>query len=193
MLVKKRTDRDKIVREIQKRVKAWYRTLKDQNPGPIEHYCPWWAKYTVEVLREHRLPAQLQAGSAFWRITPDELDDGIVPLKYGYEFNWDIQSAMEVASGNLPEMHVWVAITPPNKENWEVVDLTAPFFKLRVEREGKYQWRTPAPPDYLWVRQREFPRDQAIYSVDPKAIRLIYGILQSWERDGVVIMPGISP
>lgn len=50
----------------------------------------------------------LQAGSASWLAVPDELDDGVSPTHFAYEF--DKKHAMiNILQGRMPEMHCWVA------------------------------------------------------------------------------------
>ena len=92
--------RAKIIAEIEKRIVAL-----DHRPG----LCLYYAHHTLSVLWRHGFRAVVQAGSLQWPRIRKEEDDGQINTHFAYEWSPQTpESAMSVAMGNLPEMHVWV-------------------------------------------------------------------------------------
>lgn len=151
--------RGKIIAEIERRVSG----LQDQ-PG----LCLYYAHHTASVLWRHRYQAVIQAGSMQWPRVRREEDDGRMNTHFGYE--WSPQrpeSAMSVALGNLPEMHVWVGIV----DRQEVVDFTTRHLKTSAEAIGM-PWTADDPPRHLWCPANDLPdwvqyrpnRDASVYA-----------------------------
>jgi hypothetical protein len=94
--------RAKIIGEIERQIGRL-----DERPG----LCLYYAHPTIATLRKHGYQAVIQAGSLQWpRIRPED-DDGVMNTHFAYEWSpHEPASAMSVALGNLPEMHVWVGL-----------------------------------------------------------------------------------
>lgn len=121
------------------------------------------------------MPAQLQAGSAYWPITTPKKDDGVSANRVGYEFSWDGNAARKLMNGELPEMHAWVAIADPPRE---IIDITAPFFKLRAIEFG-YKYEAPEPPEFFWIGEDEPLPWGVQYTPNETATKLAYDLLDS--------------
>ena len=94
--------RAKIIAEIERQIAR----LEDR-PG----LCLYYAHHTAAVLWRHGLPAVIQAGSLQWPRVRREEDDGQIDTHFAYMWTpTSPESALSVALGNLPEMHVWVGI-----------------------------------------------------------------------------------
>ena len=116
-------NRGKMVAEIERQVAR----LEDR-PG----LCLYYAHHTAAVLRRHGLSAVIQAGSLQWPRVRHEEDDGRIDTHFAYMWTPSAaDSALSVALGNLPEMHVWVGIV----DRQEIVDFTT-----RHLRGGRGSW-----------------------------------------------------
>jgi len=103
--------RGKMIAEIERQVVR----LEDR-PG----LCLFYAHHTAAVLRRHGVPAVIQAGSLQWPRVRREEDDGQIDTHFAYMWTpGAADSALSVALGNLPEMHVWVGIV----DRQEIVSL----------------------------------------------------------------------
>jgi len=110
----------------------------------------------------------IQAGSLSWPIVPKELDDGVSPTHFSFQWSPDDpKSRWAQALGGMPEMHVWLAIP----STAEVVDMTTYEFPTLCEAMTKLPWQTPMPPDYLWVGFGSMP-DNVVYEANADAIEL---------------------
>ena len=90
--------RAKIIAEIERQIAR----LEDR-PG----LCLYYAHHTAAVLWRHNLPAVIQAGSLQWPRVRREEDDGQLDTHFAYMWTPTApESALSVALGNLPEMHV---------------------------------------------------------------------------------------
>jgi len=130
--------------------------------------CLYYAHHAASVLHRHGYQAVIQAGSLQWpRIRKTE-DDGFTNTHFAYE--WSPQepaSALSVAFGNLPEMHVWVGIV----DTQEIVDFAVRHLKEAAAELGM-SWTAPNPPRYLWCPAKQPPdwvlyrpnRDASIYA-----------------------------
>ena len=141
--------RAKIVSEIERHLAR----LEDR-PG----LCLYYAHHVAAVLWRHGYRAVIQAGSLQWpRVRRDE-DDGVMNTHFAYE--WTPQtpaSAMSIALGNLPEMHVWVGLV----EQQEIVDFTTRHLKASAIALGM-TWTAADPPAYLWCPANQTP-DWVVY------------------------------
>jgi hypothetical protein len=145
--------RAKIIAEIERRVR-----------GLQAGQCLYYAHHTASVLWRHGVQAVIQAGSLQWpRVRRDE-DDGTIATHFAYMWSpGAVDSAMSVAMGNLPELHVWVGIL----DTQEIVDfatqhLVADALKCRMI------WTAAAPPRYLWCPANSLP-DWVVYRPDREA------------------------
>jgi hypothetical protein len=147
--------RGKMIAEIERQVAR----LEDR-PG----LCLYYAHHTTAVLRRHGVSAVIQAGSLQWpRVRHDE-DDGRIDTHFAYMWTpGAADSALSVALGNLPEMHVWVGIV----DRQEIVDFTTRHLRAAAEARGM-AWSAPDPPRYLWCPAAE-PPDWVVYRPDRDA------------------------
>lgn len=99
------------------------------------------------VLGANGVRAYVQGGTALWRRLPRELDDGVAPTHFGYEFDVDSPATRaRLAADLLPEMHVWIVI--PDRE--EIVDLTTGDQVRRCREVIGLDWPAPHPPADAW-------------------------------------------
>lgn len=167
-------ERDSLVERATKAVTDYHGKHIMKITGPLHKHCLLWAFFTVVELRKLRIPAQLQAGTAYWPISTPETDDGVSPTQYGYDF--DIHRAMPFISDSLlPEMHVWAAVA---EKPQEIIDLTAPFFKKRAIEDWGYKYTAPDPPPYLWCSPDNLPTG-ARYWANRQAIEIANSFLHS--------------
>jgi hypothetical protein len=151
--------RAKIISEIERHVNRL-----DDRPG----LCLYYAHHTCATLWKHGYKAVIQAGSLQWpRVRPED-DDGVMNTHFAYQWSpRDPASALSVAMGNLPEIHVWVGIV----DRQEVVDFTTRYLKQSSERIGM-PWTAADPPRYLWCPANALPawvvyhpnRDATLYA-----------------------------
>ena len=151
--------RSKIIAEIERRLVR----LEDR-PG----LCLYYAHHTAAVLWQHGLPAVIQAGSLQWPRIRREEDDGRINTHFAYMWTPGAQdSALSVALGNLPEMHVWVGLL----NSQEIVDFTSRHLRASAEARGT-AWSAAEPPRYVWCPAASLPdwvvyrpnRDASIYA-----------------------------
>ena len=147
--------RGKIITEIEKRIVSL-----DHRPG----LCLYYAHHTLSVLWRHGFQAVVQAGSLQWPRIRKEDDDGAMNTHFAYEWSpHDPASAMSVAIGNLPEMHVWVGIV----DRQELVDFTTRHLKAACAAVGM-AWTAADPPQYLWCPAGQLP-DWVVYRPNREA------------------------
>jgi hypothetical protein len=110
----------------------------------------------------------IQAGSLQWPRVLRSEDDGVMNTHFAYQWTpGAYDSAVSVAMGNLPEMHVWVGLL----DSQEIVDFTTRHLTLAAARRGM-AWTAPRPPSYLWCPANGLPdwvvyrpnRDASIYA-----------------------------
>jgi hypothetical protein len=151
--------RGKIIDEIERAVSR----LEDR-PGLCLH-C---AHQAATILWRHDYQAVIQAGSLQWPRIQQSEDDGVVNTHFAYEWTpGALDSAVSVALGNLPEMHVWVGLL----ESQEIVDFTTRHLKTAAVDHGM-TWTAADPPRYLWCPANGTPdwviyrpnRDASIYA-----------------------------
>jgi hypothetical protein len=147
--------RGKIIAEIERALAR----LENQ-PG----LCLFTAHHTARVLWQHGQRAVIQAGSLQWPRIKRSEDDGVVNTHFAYVWTpGALDSAVSVALGNLPEMHVWVGLM----ESQEIVDFTTRHLKTAAADHGM-SWSAGDPPAYLWCPANETP-DWVVYRPDRDA------------------------
>ena len=116
----------------------------------------------------------LQAGSAFWpRIRPED-DDGVVSTHFGYRWNGvdDPLTASFLAAGRLPELHVWLALSPtfcPVVDGPVLIDPTTGDWPERASL-ADLEWTAAQPPEFLWATEAEYDALAGVsYRADPVA------------------------
>jgi len=140
--------RAKIISEIERRV-----SRLDDRPG----LCLYYAHHTAATLWQHGYQAVIQAGSLQWPRIQRSEDDGVMNTHFAYEWSpRDLQSAVSVAMGNLPEMHCWVGIV----DKQELVDFTTRHLKAAASQG--MAWSAAEPPAYLWCPANDTP-EWAVY------------------------------
>ena len=150
--------RGKLIGEIERQLGR----LEDR-PG----LCLFYAHHTAAVLWRHGLSAVIQAGSMQWPRIRREEDDGVMDTHFAYEWTpGAADSALSVALGNLPEMHVWIGLL----DSQEIVDFTTRHLKAAAAHRG-FTWSAAEPPNYLWCRADSLP-DWVVYR--PNADASIY-------------------
>ena len=128
------------------------------------HACLFHAVALQGLLyRDHGVRAMLQAGSCQWPMLTPEEDDGVSPTHFSYEWEGlrDERTSFFFRSGVLPELHVWLALTPRDERNPPgliqqdtIIDPTTGTWPERA-RFGGYAWSTPKPPEFLWHTAKE--------------------------------------
>ncbi len=147
--------RAKVVAEIERGLAR----LADQ-PG----LCLFYAHQAASVLWKHRYRVVIQAGSLQWPRVRREEDDGQMNTHFSYMWTpGAYDSALSVAVGNLPEMHVWVGIL----DSQEIVDFTTRHLRAAGEARGM-AWSAADPPPYLWSLAAALP-DWVVYQPDRDA------------------------
>lgn len=141
--------RGKIIAEIERAI-----ARLDDRPG----LCLYYAHQTAAVLWRHGIRAVIQAGSLQWPRVRREEDDGAINTHFAYEWTpTSPESALSVAFGNLPEMHVWVGVV----DRQELVDFTTRHLKTSAKALGM-TWTAADPPPYLWC-PASAPPDWVVY------------------------------
>ena len=120
--------------------------------------CLYYAHHTAAVLWRHGLPVVIQAGSMQWPRICRQEDDGVMDTHFAYQWTpGAYDSALSVALGNLPEMHVWIGLL----DSQEIVDFTTRHLKAAAAHRG-FTWSAAEPPRYLWCRADRLP-DWVVY------------------------------
>jgi hypothetical protein len=141
--------RAKIIAEIERHVAR----LEDR-PG----LCLYYAHHTALVLWQHGYQAVIQAGSLQWPRVRREEDDGTMNTHFAYQWTpQSSESALSVALGNLPEMHVWVGLV----DRQEIVDFTTRHLKAAA-LAFNMAWTAAEPPAYIWCPANGTP-DWVVY------------------------------
>jgi hypothetical protein len=143
------------------------RLVEKQLPGgPVGAACLLHAGAVVAQLRAYGVPAVLQAGSAGWVRVPPELDDGVSPNAFSYEFLADARCHRWLAAGMLPEMHCWAAVPATG----ELIDVTTCFQPGQCRSITGMDWPGPPPPDFVWADRLP---PGCYYRPDPLAIKIV--------------------
>lgn len=156
--------RAKIIAEIERHV-----ARLENRPG----LCLYSAHHAASVLWRHGYQAVIQAGSLQWPRVRREEDDGQINTHFAYEWTpHSPESALSVALGNLPEMHVWVGLV----DRQEIVDFTTRHLKAAAAALGM-AWTAADPPAYLWCSANATP-DWVVYRPDRNASLYACTLLQ---------------
>lgn len=133
----------------------------------------------------------IQAGSAQWPRIPPELDDGVSPTHFAYEWDPDSAIARLVQSGimplirrgdgnvagSLPEMHVWLGCP----DTGEIIDFTTGLWPSACMATLGQEWLAPRPPDYFWHFGTRLP-EGVRYIAARAAIETVIAILHRQDR-----------
>jgi len=136
--------------------------------------CLYWTYAVVGAARLHGIKLVVQAGSAFWEITPEGEDDGVSNTHFGYKWTGEMPSDSLIKTANdlgfapLPEVHIWAV----EVESMQIVDLTVSEQPITCEAMGIGKWATPPPPEYLWHDSANLPC--GLYSVE-RTPTLLFG------------------
>jgi len=160
--------------EITKKMTDWWTDLPPER-GPIEKYCLWWAKFTVDCLQGRK--AQINAGSAHWLVVSKEKDDGVSSNIFSYEFTWDQTAMAYIHKAMLPEMHVWAVIHPndcPDKRG-QIIDFTTKFV---LDLAKPVIPKADIRYEPLWCYLDELPKGVS-YQASLQATELAHAILNA--------------
>lgn len=126
----------------------------------VRKCCLFWAGAVVAAAARNGFDKfQLQGGSARWRVVKDELDDGVSPTHYGYEY-----TAPENAIQGLGEVHYWAAVHPKDDPAGRglIVDLTTEWVpELAAEKDIKVSCY---PPNAVWCTPAEIDEEDWKYA-----------------------------
>ena len=162
-----RHDRKAMVAEARKLVRKVI-------PGvPLRQSCLYHAWAICQVGHQHGHRFLLQAGTSYWPCLRPELDDGVSPNRFGYEFDTIVAAGCE-AMNMMPEMHVWAG----DPYAGEIIDLTTGLWPAQAMALQKIAWKAPKPPDYVWCDPRELPKD-VVYRATKEASLLAKRLLES--------------
>ncbi len=134
----------------------------------------------------------IQAGSAQWPRVPPELDDGVSPTHFAYEWNPEhpvtrlfltgftplVQRADGHTAASLPEMHVWLGC--PDSE--EIIDFTTGLWPAACQATLGEDWLAEHPPEYLWTFGSRLPKDVR-YIASREAIEVVIEVLRQQGRE----------
>lgn len=159
-------DKRQIVQNARRRALA---VLPKEAEGRLDGACLFLAVGFMQAFYEWTgVVTLLQAGSASFKMIPDNQDDGVSPNYFSYQFS--LAAALPyVARGKLPEMHCWVGI----KETRELVDVSTEFLPDQCKKLSGMDWRTPPPPPFVWDTTAALERQRdLIYEPDVEAIKI---------------------
>lgn len=146
-------NRDRIFRYARK----W---LEVNNPDALNNHgaCLHWT--TAGIMAFHVLTrhiAIVQAGTCYWPRLPIyqiESDADKDPNhQYGFKWNGEYtpEDIHQMMLGNLPEMHIWIALP----ELKEIVDFSVHGFPDHCKQYLGLDWPGPKPPKYFWAAAGE--------------------------------------
>lgn len=182
-----RTIRDDVFRRTLEAVQAEIGAL------PIGNCLEFaWQGYQIIKAEPGAPRTIIQAGSAQWPRVPPELDDGVSPTHFAYEWNPDCDLARMVRSGafpvvrradghtavSLPEMHVWLGCP----ESEEIIDFTTGLWPAACQATLGIGWTAERPPEYLWTFGTRLPKDVR-YIASHEAIEVVIEILRQQGRE----------
>ncbi len=160
-----RVTHDEVIQEARDR--AALLNLRHPNRG-----CLYLAWSLAVVLQDQGCDAQIQAGTAQFLAVPAELDDGVSPNAYSYVYEPEVwtpeATARSFETGQLPEMHCWVAIVSTG----EIIDASLRDQPGLAEIAG-IKWTAPRP-DYFWGTISDCKAAGYVYCPDVNAIRTAY-------------------
>lgn len=159
-------DKRQIVQKARRRALA---VLPKEAGGRLDGACLFLAVGFMQAFYEWTgVVTLLQAGSASFKMVPDNQNDGVSPNYFSYQFS--LAAALPyVARRTLPEMHCWVGI----KETRELVDVSTEFLPDQCKRLAGMDWRMPPPPPFVWDHTSNLERQRdLIYTPDVNAIQI---------------------
>jgi hypothetical protein len=179
-----RVIKDYVIQTTHLRVNEWWREQPEDERGPIGSYCLWWAYHLTCVLRGMDIPAQIQAGTAYWPRLRQDQDDGLPTTlpHFGYQYTPSTGDLVRIAVFHrLPEMHVWVGIPGADGFPPTIIDPTTQWWpdlcRLRIGKD----WPGDKPPLYFWGSKAP---PGVVYEPHREAIRLCYIILSLTQTIG---------
>lgn len=135
---------------------------------PARGSCLFHAIAMIQVAKRHGRKLVLQAGTAYWERMPPEIDDGVSPTHFGYEWEADSPTTRaRIAARMLPEMHIWVG----DPATQEIIDISTNEFVDQARHMLGVDWPGKKPPDFLWAKASELPKE-AVYQPDGRATRV---------------------
>lgn len=142
--------------------------------------CLYASLSALFILKKEYPDVIVQAGSMSWPIIPPELDDGVSPTHFSYEWSSSHpDTLMAILQNRMPEMHVWLVI--PSTE--EIIDMTTYELPTMAEEKAKLKWQSARPPDYLWVNFNAIPSN-VIYRANRDAIVLAMNYMERTIKSG---------
>ena len=133
--------------------------LENYETAHPEHGCCLQAaligRHVIKMIGASRglcIPVLLAGGSAEFRITPPEQDDGKTPNCFSFTFEETeqnvIKSVAKIMMGELPEMHCWLEIPFQNmeKDGGVLIDFSAFDIPRVCKVLQGLDWRTPPLP-----------------------------------------------
>lgn len=159
-------NKDEIIAAVTSDIRNWWESQLPPK-GPLEKYCLWWSKFTVENLRKAGIKAIINAGSASWIVDKENT--------YSYEFIWNTLALAQINSSQLPEMHVWVIVPPEEcpEDRGQIIDLTTQYL-LQLAKEVVPSACINYPA--LWCHFDELPNN-VVYYANRQATELAMAIL----------------
>ena len=153
-------------------------------PDLLSAACLYWARHGMcELTRRATARVMVQAGTCVWRYRTDDAAGPSGDTHYGYQWEFSPASIASVACGNLPEIHIWLAILyDDNPEAYELVDFSSGMFVEAAKKRG-IVWELPPPPEYIWLRSSD-PWPEAQYRPDVGACVWVNSILRKLRGEG---------
>jgi hypothetical protein len=166
--------RQKIVDDARAGLDKWRRLyLPDLQLENACFYLSVFMQHSIKLHLGKTEPVLICAGSMSWPRIDMSKDDGKIKTHFSWIFNiYDRKVQQCIERNEMPEMHCWNVI--PNRG--EFVDASTIFFKIQCQRAG-IEWLGPDPPDHLWARFDEMPKD-VYYDPDPFALNLVKAMIR---------------
>lgn len=168
--------KDYVIQTTRYRMEQWWNEQPDNVRGPLGSYCLWWVWHLTCVLRGMDIPAQIQAGTAYWPRLREDQDDGLPTTKtqYGYKFTDCAANVVQIVIlHQMPEMHAWVGI--PGVEGFPptIIDATTQWWPELCKLRTGMDWPGDNPPPYFW--SDKVPHG-VMYAPHREAIKLCYQV-----------------
>jgi len=183
-----KTIRDEIFRRTVEAVRA------DIGPSAMVRCCLEFAWHGYRIIKNEFCAPRtiIQAGSAQWPRVPPELDDGISPTHFAYEWDPDSEITRLILSGispiillgdgsvaaSIPEMHVWLSCPASG----EIIDFTTGLWPAACLATLGQEWLAPPPPEYFWNFGSRLPVGVK-YLAARDAIDIVLAILHQQDRE----------
>lgn len=165
----KKTQKKEIIDSARECFEGWRKEYSPSLHAP--RACFQLSLFTRRALRDGGLKPMLQAGTCSWPRIDLSKDDGKMMTHYSYQWDpTDPRSALAMAMGDMPEMHVWNIIQVG--KHWEVIDPTTRYLRQNCE-EAKVPWLARKPPDFLWG----VPPRGTVYVAEEGAMRVLEWML----------------